>query len=52
MSSKNRKMPNHVPKKPPVKLKMLPQSPVGMGNAQVGEKMYPKLDTHRAKPHL
>jgi hypothetical protein len=51
MSSK-KKMPNNVPKKPPVKLKMLPQTPVGMGNAQTGAFMYPKIDKKREKPKI
>jgi hypothetical protein len=51
-SKKKKKMPDHMPKKPPAKIKMLPQTPVGMANAQTGEWMYPKRDTKRPKPKI
>jgi hypothetical protein len=43
------KMPNHVPKKTPIELKMLPQSTVGMANAQIGDWFYPKRETRRKR---
>jgi hypothetical protein len=46
------KMPNHVPKKTPIKLQMLPQGQIGMANAQVGEWTYPKRETKRKKVRI
>jgi hypothetical protein len=43
------KMPDHVPKKTPLKLKMLPQGQIGMANAQIGDYFYPKRETRRKK---